>query len=219
MDITQKFRFTLPVKQITYTVSGFGVAGVCIRPIYVEKQQLSQPASFQVTNEFVPMPWISEITARTCVTYTPSAKDQQLAKNTFNRTVVVEVQLPSGMRINLRQIGFFLSKVPEAMYFTFDKRANKINFFLTVPSNMYGKQICLQWCLERLSMVSQWAPIAIHAYDYLQPESEVIRLMPVQLQSSLLGYSYVDAVHKARPTMEQLAKMQQQSSTPPPRRV
>lgn len=123
------------------------------------------------------------------------------------------------MRINLRQIGFFLSQVREAMYFTFDTRANKINFFLNVPSNMYGKPICLQWCLERLSFVSQWAPITIRAYDYLQPESQVVRLMPVQLQPSLLGYSYVDAVHKARPTMEQLAKMQQQTSTPMPSRV
>jgi hypothetical protein len=210
MDITQKFRFTLPVNQITYTVSGFGVAGVCIRQVYVEKQQMvTQPMPFQLTNEFVPMPWLSEITARTCVTYTPTVMDFKLAKNTVNRTIVVEVQLPSGMRINLRQIGFFLSRVPEAMYFTYDRRGNKINFFLNMPSTMYGKPICLEWCLERLSWVSSWAPIRVHAYDYLQPEMQLVRLMPVQLQPSLLGYSFVDAVHKARPTMEQLTKMHQ----------
>jgi len=221
MDITQKLRFTLPVNQITYSVSGFGVAGVLIRQIYVEKQekQMTQPASFQMKNEFTPMPWISEITTRTCVTYTPTAKDQQLAKDTFNRTVVVEVQLPTGMRINLRQIGFFLSRVPEMMYFTFDTRVNRLNFFLTVPSTMYGKDICFNWCLERLSIVEQWSPIRIRVYDYLQPESQLVRLMPVEFQPKLLGYSYVDAVHKARPTPEQLIKMQESTTPFPPTRV
>jgi len=213
MDITQKFRFTLPVNQITYSVSGFGVAAVIIRQVYVEKQQkqMGESMPFQLKNEFMSMPWISEITTRTCVTYTPTPKDQELAKNTFNRTVVVDVQLPSGMRVNLRQIGFFLSRVPEMMYFTFDERANKFNFFLTVPSTMYGKDICFEWCLERLSMIEQWAPIRIRAYDYLQPETQLVRLMPVEFQPKVLGYSYVDAVHKARPTMEQLTKMQQES--------
>jgi len=98
MDITQKFRFTLPVNQITYTVSGFGTAGVCVRQIFIEKQQqqTNQPIPFQVTNEFLPMPWLSEVTTRTCLTYTPTTRDQQLAKGVFNRTVVVEFQLPSG---------------------------------------------------------------------------------------------------------------------------
>jgi hypothetical protein len=213
MDITQKLRFTLPVNQITYTVSGVGMAGVCIRQVYVEKQQqqqTSQPMPFQLTNEFLPMPWLNEITARTCLTYTPTPRDQQLAKDAFNRTVVVEVQLPSGIRLNLRQIGFFLSRVPEAMYFTFNERANKINFFLNIPSTVYGKQICLDWCLERLSFVTQWAPIQVRAYDYLQPETQMMRLVPIQFQPSLLGYSFVEAVHKARPTAEQLSQMQQQ---------
>ena len=112
------------------------------------------------------------------------------------------------MRINLRQIGFFLSRVPEAMYFTFDKRGNKLNFFLNVPSTMYGKPICLEWCLERLSMVASWAPIQIRAYDYLQHESHLVRLMPIQIQPRLLGYSFVDAVHQARPTLESLVQSQ-----------
>jgi hypothetical protein len=219
MDMTQKLRFTLPVNQITYTVSGFGMAGVCIREVFIEKQQqqMSQPTSFQLSNEFVPMPWLSEITAKTCVTYTPTTKDQQLAKNTFNRTMIVEVQIPSGMRINLRQVGFFLSRVPEAMYFTFDRRCNKINFFLNVPSTMYGKPICLEWCLERLSFVSSWAPIQVRAYDYLQQEVQLVRLMPIQLQPNLLGFSFVDAVHKARPTAEQLLRMQNQPPPPHPK--
>jgi hypothetical protein len=224
MDISQKLRFTLPVNQITYTVSGFGVVGVCIRQVFVEKQQpqTNQPTPFQLTNEFSPLPWLSEINTRTCVTYTPTAQTQQLAKDAVNRTVIVEVQLPSGVRVNLRQIGFFLSRVPEAMYFTYSEHANKLNFFINVPSTVYGKSICLDWCFERLSFVTQWAPIQIRAYDYLQPDTELVRLVPVQFQPNLLGYSFVDAVHKVRPTLEQMTQMQQQqqrSSTQPPTRV
>jgi len=212
IDLTQKLRFTLPVSQITYTVSGTGVAGVCIREVFVEKQQqkTSEPIPFQLTTEFLPMPWLSEITARSCLVYTPTTQSKQLAKDVFNRTIVVEVQLPSGVRLNLRQIGFFLSRVPEAIYFTFNERSNKLNFFLNVPSTVYGKQICLEWCFERLSFVVQWAPIEIRAYDYLEPETQLVRLIPVQFQPNLLGFSFVDAVHKARPNPEQLAKIQQQ---------
>jgi hypothetical protein len=211
MDITQKFYFTLPVNQITYTVSGFGVAAVCVKQMFVEKQQpqITEPMPFQLTNEFLPMPWLNEIKAKTCLTYTPTVHDQRLAKDTYNRTVIVEVQIPSGMRLNFRQIGFFLSRVPEAMYFTFNKRANKISFFVNVPSTVYGRPICLDWCLERLSFVSSWAPIQIRAYDYLEQETQLVRLVPVQLQPNLLGYSFVEAVHKSRPTLEQLSKMQQ----------
>ena len=97
MDITQKLRFTLPVNQITYTVSGFGMIGVCIRQTFVEKQQqTTQPTPFQLTNEFTPLPWFSEINARTCVTYTPTAQTPSVGKDAVNRTVIVEVQLPSG---------------------------------------------------------------------------------------------------------------------------
>jgi hypothetical protein len=211
MDVTQKFYFTLPVNQITYTVSGSGFAGVCVKQVFIEKQQpqTSEPIPFQLTNEFSPMPWLNEIKTRTCLTYTPTARDQRFAKETFNRTIIVEVQIPSGMRLNLRQIGFFLSRVPEAMYFTYSEHANKISFFLNVPSTVYGKPICLEWCLERLSFVSQWAPIQIRAYDYLDQETQLVRLLPIQLQPNLLGYSFVDAVFKSRPTLEQLSKMQQ----------
>jgi len=211
VDITQKFHFTLPVNQITCAVNGFGITGVCIKQIYCEKQQqISQPVPFKLTNEFSPMPWLTEVTTKTCVTYTPTIQDQELAKDVFNRTVVVEYQLPSGFRVNLRQIGFFLSRIPEAMYFTFNEPANKINFFLNIPSTVYGKPICLQWCLERLSYVTQWAPIKVRVYDYLQPETQLVRLLPIQFQPNLIGYSFVDAVLKARPSIEQLAQLQQQ---------
>jgi hypothetical protein len=225
MDISQKLRFTLPVNQITYTVTGVGMASVCIRQVYVEKQQqqTTQPIPFQLTNEFLPLPWLNEINTRTCVTYAPTPQSQKLAKDTVNRTVIVEVQIPSGVRINLRQIGFMLSQVPEAMYFTFSQRTNKLNFFVNVPSTVYGKPICLEWCFERLSFVTQWAPIQIRAYDYLQPETELVRLVPIQFQPNLLGYSFVDAVHKARPTLEQITQMQQQQQQQhqhgPPTRV
>jgi len=96
------------------------------------------------------------------------------------------------------------------MYFTFNEPANKINFFLNIPSTVYGKPICLQWCLERLSYVTQWAPIKVRVYDYLQPETQLVRLLPIQFQPNLIGYSFVDAVLKARPSIEQLAQLQQQ---------
>jgi len=219
MDITQKLRFTSPVNQITYSVSGFGMVGVCVKQVYIEKQQpqTTQPMPFQLTNEFLPMPWLNEITARTCLTYTPTARDQQLAKDNVNRTVIVEVQLPSGVRLNLRQIGFFLSRVPEVLYFSFNERANTINFFLNVPSTVNGKPICLEWCFERLSLITSWAPIQVRAYDYLQQETQLVKLVPIAFQPNLLGYSFVDAVHQARPTFEQISQMhaqQQQRQQP-----
>jgi hypothetical protein len=172
---------------------------------------------FQLTNEYTTMPWLNEIVTKTCVTYTPTPRDQKLASNVFNRTVVVEVQLPSGCRVNLRQIGFFLSRVPEAMYFTFNERCNKLNLFMNVPSSWYGKPICLEWAFERLSWLTQWQPIQVRAYDYLLPETQLVRLIPIQFQPNLLGYSFVEAVHKARPTQEQLAQIQQ--PMPPRSRV
>jgi len=105
------------------------------------------------------------------------------------------------------------------MYFTFNQRSNTINFFLNIPSTVYGKPICVQWCLERLSFVNQWAPIQVRAYDYLQPETQLVRLLPIQFQPNLIGYSYVDAVLKARPTIEQLAQLQQQQPPQPPSHV
>ena len=114
------------------------------------------------------------------------------------------------MRVNLRQIGFALSRVENVMHFTFNTRDNMLNFFINVPSTFYGKQICLEWFMERLSTVVSWAPIQVRAYDYLRQDRQLVTLMPIQIQPTLLGYSFVDAVHKARPSLEQLATMQKQ---------
>ena len=97
MDVSQKLRFTLPVNQITYSVSGVGLAAVQIRQMFIEKQQqTSEPTPFQLSNEFTPFPWLNEIKAKTCLTYTPTAREQKGVKENFNRTVVLEFQLPSG---------------------------------------------------------------------------------------------------------------------------
>lgn len=208
MDFTQKLRFTLPVNQITYTVSGFGIVGVQIRQMYVEKQQqTSEPTPFQLTNEFTPFPWLNEIKSKTCMTYTPTAREQKNVKENFNRTVVLEFQLPSGSRVNLRQIGFLLSRVENVMYFTFHERENTLNFFFNVPSTVYGKPMCFDWYFERLSFVSSWAPVEARAYDYLEQNIEFARLFPIQIQPNLLGYPFIDAVHKARPSLDELAAL------------
>jgi hypothetical protein len=212
MDITQKFHFTLPVQQITYSVSGFGLAFVFISQRFTEREQQRpmEPMPFQLSHEFTPMSWISEINAKTCMTYTPTPKEQLLAKDNFNRTIVVEVELPSGMRVNMRQIGFFLSHVEQVIYFTYNPHGHKLIFFINASSTSYGKPICIDWCMERLSTVISWAPIKIRAYDYLQHEVQLVRLFPMQFQPALLGYSYVDAVHQARPRLDQLPALQQQ---------
>jgi hypothetical protein len=216
MDITQKFRFALPINQITYSINGFGVVGVCIKQIFIETQppQTKEPVPFVVTNELSSLPWFSEVKAKTCLTYTPTPRDQQLAKENFNRTIIVEVQIPSGMRLNLRQLGFALSHIEQVTYFTYNEHAHKINFFINVPSTVYGKPICFEWILERLSFVSSWAPMRIRAYDYLEQDIQLVRLFPVELQPNLLGYSFVDAIHKARPSLDAITAAQQQQQTP-----
>jgi len=158
--------------------------------------------------EFTPMSWFSEIKAKTCMTYMPTAMDKKFVPMTFNRTIVVEVELPSGTRVNMRQIGFFLSRVPEVMYFTYEPCGNKLIFFLNVPSMMFDKPICLEWCLERLSTVVSWSPIKIRTYDYLEQETQLVQLMPIDFQPNLFGYSFIEAVHKARPSLESMVKMQ-----------
>lgn len=100
MDLTQLFRFTLPVDQITYSVHGSGVAGVFFYQVLGEQQQqqLEQRSTpFELTQEFTSMPLINEIKAKTCVTYTPSINDLKLIKSDVNRTILVKVELPSGI--------------------------------------------------------------------------------------------------------------------------
>jgi hypothetical protein len=221
LDVTQKWTFKLPVQTVTYSVSGFGLVGVCIKQVFVEKQPstVSEPNPFQLTQEFTPMPWLSEIKARSCVTYTPTQQQQrQMGKENVNNTIVVDIQLPSGMRINLRQLGFFLGKTREVMHFTYHHRWHKLSVFLNCPWDHSGQEICFDWGLERLSNIVNYAPIEVRAYDYVQPDVNCSRLIPVQIQPALLGYSYVDAIHKARPSLENLASMQQGQGpeVPPP---
>jgi len=209
MDEIQMMRFTLPVNQITYSVNGFGMVVLHFAKVFVEKQP-PEPKSvpFQLTQEFKPMSWFSEINARTCMTYTPTPMDKKLATDEFNRTMVVEVELPSGTRINERQIGFFLSRVPQVMYFTYEPCSNKLVFFINVPPTMFNKQVCFEWCLERLSWVNMWSPIEMRVYDYLQRETELVQFVPIQFQPNLIGYPYVEAVMKARPSLETVVNMQ-----------
>ena len=99
MDVTQKLRLKLPVRQITYSVSGFGIATVIICEKFIEtEQKVTEPMPFTLTQELTPMPCITEIKAKTCVTYTPTSKDLLLASENFNRTMVVEIKLPSGLK-------------------------------------------------------------------------------------------------------------------------
>jgi hypothetical protein len=210
MDYTQFFDFALPVLQITYSVKGFGLVGITMDEVYIQKEQTKSmvPMPFSLTQEFKSMPWFSEITARTCMTYTPTSEHQRFIKDTFNRTMVIEIHLPSGMRINERQIGFFLSHVENVMYFTYDRYGHILSVFVNVPSTSFGKPICMEWCLERLSSVVAWSPMQVRVYDYLQPEMEFIQYFPMQFQPQVLGYSFVDAIHKARPTLESLPLLQ-----------
>jgi len=208
MNLTQTLHFTLPVNQITYSVNGFGICIIRIVQKFAEKQSEQKSVPFQLTQEFKPKPWFSEIHAKTCMTYTPTPEDRKLVTDNFNRTMVVEVELPSGTRINPRQMGFFLSRVKEVKEFTYEPYSNKVFFFLNVPSTVFGKPICLEWCLERLSTVVTWSPIKIRAYDYLRQEIHLTKLIPIEFQPELLGYSYIEAVHQARPSLESLGNLQ-----------
>ena len=199
-DLTQTFVFTLPVNQITYSIRGFGLAFVGIMKTYAEpKQQIKDKSiPIQLTHEFLPMPWFSEVKCKTCMTYTSVSKSPT---EKVNRTMVIEFEIPSGTRVNVRQIGFYLSRVEQVMYFTYEPCANKLIFFVNVPSTMFGKSICLEWMLERLSTVITWSPIEIRVYEYLQPNVQFIERFPVQFQPNLLGYSFVEAIEKARPNL------------------
>jgi len=181
--------------------------GLPLVPFSEQEQKLEEQMPFELTHELSPMAWFSDIKAKTCMTYKPTQRDQQLAKNDFNRSIVVEMMIPSGMRINERQLGFFLSHMPEVMDFTYEPCGQKLSIFLNIPSSAFGKSICLEWALQRLSTVMKMAPMEVRVFDYLRPEIQLIRRVPMELQPAVLGYSYVDAVHKARPNMEQIKDM------------
>ena len=99
------------------------------------------------------------------------------------------------------------------MYFTFDERARSLNFFINMPQSHYGKAICFDWIMERLSYLISWKSVQVHAYDYLQQDTELQRLFPTKFEPSVAGYDFITAVHKDRPSMEQLATMRKQMAT------
>jgi hypothetical protein len=99
MDVTQNLRFTLPVGQITYSVSGFGIATVVICEKFIEtEQKVTESMPFKLTQEFELMSCMTEIKAKTCMTYTPLPTDLLLAGENFDRTIVMEIRLPSGKK-------------------------------------------------------------------------------------------------------------------------
>ncbi|CAF1662833.1 unnamed protein product [Adineta ricciae] len=200
------FHFTVPVREVTYSVKGYGMAGVALFESYADKEQFKpiEPMPFKLSQEFLPKTWLTEIAAKTCLTFTPTPEMQRFVKDTFNRTIVIDIELPSGMRIEENQIGFFLSKVEYVHHFDYNRCFNKLSLFVVVPSTMYGKDICMDWCLERLSTVVNWSPISIRVYDYLQPETTLVRLFPIQFQPALLGYSFVEKAHELRPKLDSL---------------
>jgi hypothetical protein len=65
------------------------------------------------------------------------------------------------MRINHHQSGCCFSDVPVVMSVSYEACGHKLNFFLNVSSAVFGKSICLEWYLERLSTVMKWAPMEV----------------------------------------------------------
>ena len=196
-DRTQTMNFTLPVKEISYTVRGFGLVNVEIRRSLVE-QEWTSTGPFQLTQEFHPLPSINEVEAKTCLTYNPTNSTGR------NQTIAVHVQLPSGTRANLRQIDFLLSGVEQLIVSRYEPHSNKLIFVLTIPSLMFNKEICFPWALNRLSSVNHWSPIVVHAYDYLRQNLQFFRVIPVQFQPDFLGQQFLEAVQKAQPTVKQV---------------
>jgi hypothetical protein len=80
------------------------------------------------------------------------------------------------MRINERQLGFFLSDVPEVMRFTYSPHNHKLYIFINVSTTGIGKEICLEWCLERFSLVMKRISMEVRVYDYLQRERQLVCL-------------------------------------------
>jgi hypothetical protein len=100
MNDTQKHRFTLPIRQITYSVSGFGIAAIVICEKLIEiEQKVTEQMPFRLTHK-MSKPQRTQIYIKTCMTYIPTKKDRQLARDNFNRIIVMEMRLPSGKKKN-----------------------------------------------------------------------------------------------------------------------
>jgi hypothetical protein len=96
------------------------------------------------------------------------------------------------MRINERQLGFFLSHVPEVMYFTYSPPNHKLYIYINVSKTVSGISICLEWCLERLSTVMKSASMEVCVYDYLEQERQLVRLFPIELKPPVPEYSFTN---------------------------
>lgn len=96
------------------------------------------------------------------------------------------------------------------MFFNFFEDRGVLNFFWNVPSSSFGKQTCFEWVFERLSFVATWSPIRVRVFDYLSQETQSSQLLPVQLSPNVAGYTFVDAIIKARPSFEELVNIRRQ---------
>jgi len=206
MDITQTWNLTLPVQQFTYTVSGKGMVGIQIKQVFVDKEQVTPPPTQEISvqQEFKPMSWLSEIKAKTCLTYTPKQQERNGKLTNVNSTVVIEVQLPSGTRVNLRQIGFFAERYSQLVYFYYRHHRHTMVFFVQLPVEQQSKPWCMEWPIERLSTVINQQAVEVRAYDYLKPEICYKKLFNVvdAIQPQLLGYEYVERFLQSRPDIK-----------------
>jgi len=126
--------------------------------------------------------------------YTPTPNGQKFFEKDFKRIMVIEVELPSGTRINPHEIKSFLCRVDDVMDFTYEPCDNKLVFFINLPSTKFNKKVSFEWELERLSWVNMWTPIQTRVYDYLQYETELVQLVPIQFEPNSIGDRYVDDV-------------------------
>jgi hypothetical protein len=105
-----------------------------------------------------------------------------------------------GTRINPHEIKSFLCRVDDVMDFTYEPCDNKLVFFINLPSTKFNKKVSFEWELERLSWVNMWTPIQTRVYDYLQYETELVQLVPIQFEPNSIGDRYVDDVFEVRQT-------------------
>ncbi|CAF0859596.1 unnamed protein product [Didymodactylos carnosus] len=211
MDITQQWNLTLPVQQLTYTVSGKGMAGVAIKQVFVDKEQITPPPTQEISvrQEFESMSRLNEIRARTCLTYTPKQQEQNRKLANVNSTLVVEVELPSGTRVNLRQISFFVQRYNQIVYYYYRRHRHTMVFFVQCPIGQQSKEMCMEWPIERLSTVINQQPIEVRAYDYLKPEICSRKLFNVvdAIKPQALGYEYVKFFLQSRPDIKSVPTM------------
>ncbi|CAF1158418.1 unnamed protein product, partial [Didymodactylos carnosus] len=194
-EITQKWNSTKPVQQLTYTVSGKGMVDIAIGQVFVDKEQITPPPTqeINVQQEFQPVSWLSEIKAKTCLTYIPKQQEQDGKLANVNSILIVEVQLPSGTRVNLRQIGFFAERYSQLVYYYYRRHRHTMVFCVQFPieQQSQSKPLCMEWSVERLSTVINQQAVEVRAYDYLTAEICSKKLYNVvdAIQPQLLGYS------------------------------